>query len=59
MRRPLFAIALLAAVTLLAGACGDDLTFPGKNEPTPEPSQTATQTTTPTTPTPTPTPGPI
>ena len=36
------ALALIGALTLIAGACGDDLTFPGKVTDTPTPSATAT-----------------
>jgi hypothetical protein len=54
MIRPFIFVALVVALGVLAGACGDDLTFPGSAAPTPTGSPTLT--TTPTTPTPTETP---
>ena len=53
-KRAFVALALIAAVTLIAVACGDDLTFPGKVVDTPTPS--ATETPGGATPTPTATP---
>ena len=54
MNRAVTAIVLIAVVTLLAAACGDDLVFPGKTVPTPAATSSATaETATPGTPTPT------
>jgi hypothetical protein len=57
VNRALTAILLIAVVTLLAAACGDDLVFPGKTVATPAPTTSATaETATPGTPgTPSPT----
>jgi len=54
VNRALTAIVLIAVVTLLAAACGDDLVFPGKTAATPAATSSATaETATPGTPTPT------
>ena len=53
-KRAFVALGLIVAFTLIVGACGDDLTFPGKAADTPTPSATATVGTS--TPTPSPTP---